>query len=120
MDHPTTFPDMANGLKWSIQNLQLQGNFDHLLSSIKEGTTNGSYKEGHGTAAFRIQNDHGNIITGCNITPGQQHQQYPYRSKLGGNLGTLGCSWTSYNNTIISRFTSSLSHETAMELTSIS
>jgi hypothetical protein len=51
--------------------------------------TDGSYKDGHGTAAFRIQNDQGDKITGCNITPGLQEHQSAYRSELGGILGIL-------------------------------
>jgi hypothetical protein len=47
----------------------------------------GSYKDEHGTAAFRIQNDLGDQITGCNITPGLQEHQSAYRSKLGGIVG---------------------------------
>jgi hypothetical protein len=66
--------DQMGELKWSVQNLQIQGNFDRLRHSIENGTaysrTDGSYKDGHRTAAFRIQNDHGDKITGCNITPG--------------------------------------------------
>jgi hypothetical protein len=53
--------DQLGELKWSVRNLQIQGNFDRLLQSIENGTaysrTGGSYKDGHGTAAFRIQND---------------------------------------------------------------
>jgi hypothetical protein len=57
-----TRQEQLGELKWSIQNLQIQGNFDRLLHSIEDGRaysgTDGSYKDGHGTAAFRIQNDH--------------------------------------------------------------
>jgi hypothetical protein len=49
----------------------------------------GSYKDGHGTAAFRIQNDLGDQITGCNITPGLQEHHLAYRSELGGIVGIL-------------------------------
>jgi hypothetical protein len=51
--------------------------------------TDGSYKDGHGTAAFRLQNDHGDQITGCNITPGLQEHQSAYHSDLGGIVGIL-------------------------------
>jgi hypothetical protein len=86
--------DQLGELKWSIQNLQIIGNFDRLLQSIENGMaysgTDGSYKDGHGTAAFRIQNDQGDKITGCNITaPGLQEHQSAYQSKLGGVLGIL-------------------------------
>jgi hypothetical protein len=68
--------DQLGELKWSFRNLQIQGNFDQLLQSIENGTaypgTDGAYKDGHGTAAFRIQNDQGDKITGCKITPGLQ------------------------------------------------
>jgi hypothetical protein len=81
-----TRPDQLGELKWSIRNLQIQGNFDRLLQSIENGTAysgiNGSYKDGHGTAAFRIQNDQGDKITGCNITPELQEQQSAYQSEL--------------------------------------
>jgi hypothetical protein len=80
-------------LKWSVRNLQIQGNFDRLLQSIENGTvysgTAGSHKDGHGTAAFRMQNDQGDKITGCSITPGLQGHQSAYRSKLCGILGIL-------------------------------
>jgi hypothetical protein len=51
--------------------------------------TDGSYEDGHGTAAFRIQNDPSNQITGCNITPGVQEHQSAYRSELAGMVGIL-------------------------------
>jgi hypothetical protein len=73
--------DQLGELKWSVQNFQIQGNFDWLLQSIENGMaysgTDGSYKDGHGTAAFRIQNDQGDKIIGCNITPGLQEHQSP-------------------------------------------
>jgi hypothetical protein len=85
--------DQLGELKWSVQNLQIQGNFDRLLQSIENGMaysgTDGLYKDRHGTAAFRIQNDQGDKITGRNITPGLQEHQSAYRSKLGGILGIL-------------------------------
>jgi hypothetical protein len=76
-----------------VQNLQIQGDLNRLLQTIEDGTaysgTDGSYKDGYGTAAFRIQNDLGDQITGCNITPGLQEQQSAYRSELGGIVGIL-------------------------------
>jgi hypothetical protein len=80
-------------LRWSVQNLQIQGDLNRLLQTIEDGTaysgTDGSYKDEHGTAAFRIQNDLGDQITGCNITPGLQEHQSAYRSELGGIVGIL-------------------------------
>jgi hypothetical protein len=80
-------------LRWSVQNLQIQGDLNRLLQTIEDGTaysgTDGSYKDGHGTAAFRIQNDLGDQITGCSITPGLQEHQLAYRSELGGIVGIL-------------------------------
>jgi hypothetical protein len=80
-------------LRWSVQNLQIQGDLIRLLQTIEDGTaysgTDGSYKDGHGTAAFRIQNDLADQITGCNITPGLQEHQLAYRSELGGIVGIL-------------------------------
>jgi hypothetical protein len=85
--------DQLGELKWSFQSLQIQGNFDRLLQSIENGKensgTDGSYKDGHRTAAFRIQNDQGDKITACSITPGLQEHQSAYRSELGGILGIL-------------------------------
>jgi hypothetical protein len=85
--------DQLGELKWSVQNLQIQGDLYQLLQAIEDGTaysgTDGSYKDGHGTAAFRIQNDLGDQITGCNITPGLQEHQSAYRSELGGIVGIL-------------------------------
>jgi hypothetical protein len=75
-------------LQWSVQNLQIQGDLNRLLQTIEDGTaysgTDGSYKDGYGTAAFRIQNNLGDQITACNITPGLQEQQSAYHSELGG------------------------------------
>jgi hypothetical protein len=66
--------DQLGELRWSVQNLQIQGD---LLQTIEDGTAHsgmyGSYKDGHGTAAFRIQNDLGDQITGRNITPGDRN-----------------------------------------------
>jgi hypothetical protein len=80
-------------LRWSVQNLQIQGDLNRLLQTIEDGTaysgTDGSYKDGYGTAAFRIQNDLEDHITGFNITPGLQEQQSAYRSELGGIVGIL-------------------------------
>jgi hypothetical protein len=80
-------------LRWSVQNLQIQGDLNRLLQTIEDGTVysgmDGSYKDGYGTAAFRIQNDLGDQITGCNITPGLQEHQLAYRSELGGIVGIL-------------------------------
>jgi hypothetical protein len=59
-------------LRLSVQNLQIQGNLNRLLQTIEDGTVysgmDDSHKDGHGTVAFRIQNDLGDQITGCNIT----------------------------------------------------
>jgi hypothetical protein len=80
-------------LRWSVQNLQIQGDLNRLLQTIEDGTaysgTDGYYKDGYGTAAFRIQNDLGDQITGCNITPGLQDQQSACRSELRGIVGIL-------------------------------
>jgi hypothetical protein len=85
--------DQLGELKWSVQNLQIQGDLNRLLHTIEDGMaysgTDGSYKDGHGTAAFRIQNDLGNRITGCNITPGLQEHQSGYHSEIGGIVGIL-------------------------------
>jgi hypothetical protein len=85
--------DQLGQLKWSVQNLQIHGDLNRLLQTIKDGTaylgTDGSYKDGHGTAAFRIQNDLGDQITGCNVTPGLQEHQSAYCSELGGIVGIL-------------------------------
>jgi hypothetical protein len=40
-------------------------------------------------AAFRMQNEQGDRITGCNIPPGLQEHQSAYWSELGGILGIL-------------------------------
>jgi hypothetical protein len=80
-------------LRLSVQNLQIQGNLNRLLQTIEDGTVysgmDDSHKDGHGTVAFRIQNDLGDQITGCNITPGLQEHQSPYRSELGWIVGML-------------------------------
>jgi hypothetical protein len=74
--------DQLVEVKWSVQNLQIQGDLNQLLHIIEDGMacsgTDGSYNDGHQTAAKRIQNDLGDQITGCNITPGLQEHQSAY------------------------------------------
>jgi hypothetical protein len=64
-----------------------------LADTIREGTalagTDGPYKQGHGTAALRICNDHGDAFTCYQQTPGSEADQTPYRSEVGGIVGIL-------------------------------
>jgi hypothetical protein len=43
----------------------------------------------HKQASYHCQNDLGDQITGCNITPGLQEQQSAYRRELGGIVKIL-------------------------------
>jgi hypothetical protein len=85
--------DQLGEFKWSVQNLQIQGDQNQLPQTIEDGTTysgmEDAHKDGHGTAAFRIQNDLGDHITGLNITLSLHEHQSAYRSELGGIVGIL-------------------------------
>ena len=66
----------------------------HVAAALMRGACravcDGSYKLGHGTAAFCIHGDlPTHAITGCNVTPGPKSSQCAYRSELGGLIGTL-------------------------------
>jgi Reverse transcriptase (RNA-dependent DNA polymerase) len=75
---------------WVFENVQFQGSCVSIAQSIRQGTcscvTDGSFKEQHGTAAWKIVDldkpDH--AIEGQVVTPGFPHQQDAYRSELSG------------------------------------
>ena len=85
--------------RWSVQEVTWGTPGDptpgaHVAAAILRGdcraVCDGSYKLGHGTAAFSL---HGHLpvhsIRGQNITHGPKGSQCAYRSELGGLVGTL-------------------------------
>jgi hypothetical protein len=75
---------------WVFDNVQLKGSIEAIVQAIRSGTcsciTDGSYKDHHGTAAWKIIDldnlDHS--IEGQVVTPGHPYQQEAYRSELSG------------------------------------
>jgi Reverse transcriptase (RNA-dependent DNA polymerase) len=90
---PITFPDYLASLVdkiWIFSSIQIRGSMIVVADAIRNGTcvcvTDGSYKEDHGTAAWKILDlanpDHS--FAGQCVTPGTADQQNPYRSELSG------------------------------------
>jgi hypothetical protein len=71
-------------------NIQVKGDLGSIAQSICHGTcagiTDGSFKEKHGTAAWKILDfaSPENVLEGQVITPGHPYQQDAYRSELSG------------------------------------
>jgi hypothetical protein len=90
---PNSFSSYLTSLStnsWIFERTQLVGSMDSLANSIRQGTcscvTDGSFKDSHGTAAWKIIDidKPENSIDGQCITPGHPSQQNPYRSELSG------------------------------------
>jgi hypothetical protein len=85
-DYLTSVPSKA----WVFDCIQIQGSLETIVQSIGSGTcscvTDGSYKDHHGTAAWKIidLDKPENWIEGQVITPGYPEQQDAYRSELSG------------------------------------
>ena len=85
--------------RWAVSTMDLGNHHPNhqggnVAASILQGTCkavcDGSYKDGHGTAAFRLQGeDPAKAVQGCNVTPGRTQEQCAYRSELGGLVGVL-------------------------------
>jgi hypothetical protein len=75
---------------WVFDTVQVNGSIESIAQAIRSGTcsciTDGSYKDHHGTAAWKIISlehpDHS--IEGQVVTPGHPYQQEAYRSELSG------------------------------------
>ncbi len=75
---------------WVFENIQIQGDLESIAQSIRQGTcaciTDGSFKDSHGTAAWKILDfatpEH--VMEGQVVTPGHPYQQDAYRSELSG------------------------------------
>jgi hypothetical protein len=75
---------------WVFENIQIQGDLASLAQSIRQGTcaciTDGSFKDSHGTAAWKILDfatpEH--VMEGQVVTPGHPYQQDAYCSELSG------------------------------------
>jgi hypothetical protein len=54
-------------LRWSVKNLQIQGDLNRLLQTIEDGTaysgTDGSYKDGYGTEIEEKKKNEGKDVT---------------------------------------------------------
>jgi hypothetical protein len=90
---PLTFTDYLASLEdkaWVFSSIQIRGSMEIVAAAIRKGTcscvTDGSYKDGHGTAAWKISDvetpEH--YIEGQCVTPGSSVQQNAYRSELSG------------------------------------
>jgi hypothetical protein len=91
-NHPTFFSyvQSLHSKAWIFDNIQTSGSLAALADSIRSGSctciTDGSCKDDHGTAAWKIvdlSNPH-NILEGQCVTPGTLAQQCAYRSELSG------------------------------------
>jgi hypothetical protein len=77
-------------MAWVFDIIQVSGSLFALSDSIRQGSctciTDGSYKDQHGTAAWKIVDlsKPTNILEGQCITPGTPSQQCAYRSELLG------------------------------------
>jgi Reverse transcriptase (RNA-dependent DNA polymerase) len=106
---PQNFTDYVASLKsksWIFSSIQIRGSLTVLAEAIRNGTTcscvtDGSYKDTHGTAAWKILDlatpEHS--IEGQCVTPGTSAQQNPYRSELSGLLASV-----SATNALVSFF----------------
>ena len=85
--------------KWAVSSIRLgqptgTQHGGNIAAAIMRGdcraVCDGSYREGHGTAAFVIWGDNSNkTIRGENVTPGAREEQCAYRSEMGGVAGIL-------------------------------
>jgi hypothetical protein len=90
---------------WIFATIQISGSMQVVVDAIRNGTctcvTDGSYKDAHGTAAWKILDlatpEHS--IEGQCVTPGSSTQQNPYRSELSGLYASVTAT-----NAIISFF----------------
>jgi hypothetical protein len=80
---------------WVFERIQTQGSLESIVQSIRTGTcscvTDGSYKDHHGTAAWKIidleKPDH--CVEGQLVSPGSPSQQDAYRSELSGLYASI-------------------------------
>jgi NAD(P)-dependent dehydrogenase (short-subunit alcohol dehydrogenase family) len=83
--------------RWAIQEIPVTDNGIAMAKAIQNGTaiavSDGSYKDGRGTAAFILeisdQFQTAGRIVGVNSIPGETEDQSSYRSELGGVSGIV-------------------------------
>ena len=83
--------------QWAIKEVTISDNGIALATAIRNGTaiavSDGSYKDGRGTAAFILeisdQFQAAGRIVGVNVIPGETEDQSSYRSELGGVSGIV-------------------------------
>ncbi len=79
---------------WCFQSLDIPDDFNIIAEAIRNrsavSVSNGSFKEGYGTAAWVIEGDdaRGRLV-GRAISPGSEQDQSPYRSELTGIYATM-------------------------------
>jgi hypothetical protein len=91
MEHLSTLPSNE---RWCVDNLHYTDEGQLIAEAIKNGdaiaVSDGSFKDGFGTAAYVIETDYcRGRMTGKVITPGGLTDQSPYRSELSGILSIL-------------------------------
>jgi hypothetical protein len=83
--------------KWAIQEIIVTDEGEAMAQAIKNGTaiavSDGSYKDGRGTAAFILEisdnfDEKGRIV-GVNSIPGEKEDQSSYRGEIGGVSGIV-------------------------------
>lgn len=80
--------------QWLLRNVEYKGNIQYLIQCLQQGkvqaVSDGSFKEGRGTASWWIETeDKTSSISGTSIAPGHSHDQSAYRSEVLGLLAIL-------------------------------
>jgi hypothetical protein len=83
--------------QWAIQEITVTDDGEAMAQAIRQGTaiavSDGSYKDGRGTAAFILETSENSTetgrIVGVNSIPGEKEDQTSYRSEIGGVSGIV-------------------------------
>ena len=81
--------------RWWGTVIHYPNSFRHIVDGIIHGTavivTDGSYKDGLGTAAYTLHSALDNLdgLDAVNMTPGEAANMDPYRAELGGIYGSI-------------------------------
>ena len=86
--------DSMKDNKWAVKHVTVTPSIDNIVQDIKTqtlvGVSDGSFKDGIGTASFIIENLKGTErIVGLIDVPGHEDEQDAYRSELAGLYGIL-------------------------------
>jgi hypothetical protein len=102
MNFSQTLVALPASLLWAIKEYTLLPDLHPIIASLRDGSarasSDGSFKDKFGTAAFTILDAHECSILGLNVVPRHPDDQYPCRSELAGLYGivlvvNLLCSW---------------------------